>query len=221
MATLLVAGNQGHSAPAHLPDDDSVETLITAPAALLAPFIFPTQSAPHPYIQIDPTNMVPAKLKAAAVAFYQANQSLITNKNYLSVVDFSSSSDRARFFIIDMNSGAVLALHVAHGKNSDPTNQGLATLFSNIVGSEQSSLGFYLTAETYSSGHGLSLKLEGLSPTNSKVRERIIVLHGVDYVVESDIFPGRSWGCLAIAMRERDRVVEMLKGGSVIYAGLN
>ena len=61
----------------------------------------------------------------------------------------------------------------------------------------------------------------GLSSTNSNVRARAIVIHGASYVQESSVIQGRSWGCPAVAMENRDTVVKALKGGSLIYAVLD
>jgi len=118
-----------------------------------------------------------------------------------------------------MKSGAVQAVHVAHGSGSDPRNTGRATVFSNEDGSNCSSLGYYLTAETYDGKHGYSCRMDGLSTTNSNVRERAVVIHGADYVHDSDVKQGRSWGCFALAMTMRTSVIDRLKGGSLIYAG--
>ena len=90
-----------------------------------------------------------------------------------------------------------------------------------LAGSNASSLGYYMTAETYTGSHGYSLRLDGLSSTNSKVRSRAIVVHGADYVEEAAVIQGRSWGCPAVAMANRTTVINMIKGGSIIYAGLS
>lgn len=173
------------------------------------------------YDYVDPNHEVPDTLLKPAIAYFDANQDKIDNKNFLSVVDFNRNSKNSRFFIINMHTGAVWTIHVAHGKNSDPDNDGNATQFSNKPNSEMSSLGFYRTAETYSGKHGLSLRLDGLSSTNSNVRSRAVVVHGADYVRDTDVKPGRSWGCLAVSMNNRDKVVNQLKQGSIIYAAVS
>jgi hypothetical protein len=173
------------------------------------------------YGNLDPHHQVPTGLLTKAVLYYDANLSRIPNRDYLSVVDFSKNSRQSRFFIINMQSGAVLDLHVAHGSGSDPDNDGLATKFSNVSGSLQSSLGYYRTAETYYGKHGLSLRLDGLSSTHSNVRSRAIVVHSAAYVHDSDVKQGRSSGCLAVSSAQKDRVVSALKNGSIIYAGLS
>ena len=118
-----------------------------------------------------------------------------------------------------MKSGAVWSLHVAHGKGSDPEETGFATVFGNKSGSDRTSLGYYLTAETYSGKHGLSLRIDGLSSSNSNVREREVVVHGADYVHDIDLKAGRSDGCFAVPDDDHAHVIDVIKGGSLIYAG--
>lgn len=173
------------------------------------------------YDHLDPNRQVPTDLLKKAVLYYDQNYSKIANKTYLSVIDFKKKSSLPRFFIINMNTGAVWAIRTAHGKNSDLNHDGYADSFSNTSGSNQSSLGIYRAAETYSGSHGLSLRLDGLSSTNSNARARAIVIHGADYVQESNVIQGRSWGCPAVSMGNRTEVINRLKGGSIIYAGLS
>jgi hypothetical protein len=170
------------------------------------------------YGYIDPQHVVPTEVLKSALAYYDKNSAAIKNKNYLAVINFAKNSKEKRFFIINMNSGAVLSLHVAHGKGSDPDFDGLATKFSNQSGSNMSSVGYYLTGETYYGDHGYSLRLDGLSSTNSNARSRAIVIHGASYVHESNVIQGRSWGCPAVDMSVRDKVINYLKGKALIYA---
>jgi hypothetical protein len=170
------------------------------------------------YSYLDPNHVVPTKALADAVVYYEANKAKFANRNYISIINFAQSSKTARFYIVDLNSGGVWPIHVAHGKGSDADHDGYAEKFSNVSGSNASSLGFYKTAETYSGNHGLSLKLDGLSSTNSNVRARAIVIHGASYVQEKSVIQGRSWGCPAVDMAIRTKVVTALKGGSLIYA---
>lgn len=170
------------------------------------------------YDYLDPKKMVPSKVLAETVAYFDKNQSKIANKNYIAVINFGQSSKEKRFYIINMKTGEVMAIRTAHGKGSDPNHDGYADKFSNVSGSNASSLGFYTTAETYYGKHGYSLKLDGRSSTNSKARSRAIVIHGADYVRESNVIQGRSWGCPAVAMNLRTQVIDMLKGGVLINA---
>src|SRR5205085_584316 len=108
------------------------------------------------YANLDPGKTVPRDLLANAVLFFHANKAKVKNTSYVSVIDFSKHSGKKRLFIVDMRSGAVRAHVVAHGSGSDPGHTGIPTKFSNTNGSNMSSLGYYLTAETYSGKHGRS-----------------------------------------------------------------
>jgi len=169
------------------------------------------------YDYVDPQHLVPTQALSEALIYFDAHASSIANKNYLSVINFAQNSREKRFYIINMSTGAVWAIHVAHGKGSDPNYTGNATRFSNSSGSDMSSLGYYRTAETYDGEHGLSLRLDGLSSTNSNARDRAIVIHAATYVQESGIVQGRSWGCPAVSPSVKDTVINLLKGGSIIY----
>lgn len=172
------------------------------------------------YNNIDPTKTVPTSLLEKAILYYHFNKALVNNKSYLAVLDFSKSSTKKRFFIINMSTGAVWAVHVAHGKGSDADHDGFAEKFSNVANSNSSSLGVYLGAEIYSGAHGASLRLDGLSSTNSNARARAIVIHAADYVQDREVIQGRSWGCPAVSAANRDRVINSLKDGALIYTGL-
>lgn len=163
---------------------------------------------------IDPRHIVPAKPLQTALSYYKANRNRIGNPNYLSVIDFTQHASAKRLYLINMRTGAVERFLVAHGSGSDPSHTGYATYFSNEDRTHASSLGFYKTAETYDGEHGYSLRLDGLSSTNSNARERAIVVHGADYVAAL----GRSWGCPAVEPSQRGRLIGMVKGGSIIYA---
>lgn len=171
------------------------------------------------YDYVDPNRIVPDKHLEEAVIYYHKNKAKLKNPNYLSVIDFSKSSTQKRFYIINMTSGSVWNIHVAHGKGSDSNHDGFAEKFSNVSGSNASSLGFYRTTETYEGSNGYSLRLDGLSSTNSNANPRAIVIHGANYVQDSNVIQGRSWGCPAVSMANRTKLINLIKGGSLIYAG--
>jgi len=141
-------------------------------------------------------------------------------KNYLTVIDFSKSSNTKRLWIIDMVSHAVVYnTLVAHGRNSGDE---YAQNFSNMNSSYMSSLGFYATGEIYKGKHGQSLKLDGLeNGLNSNARTRGVVMHAADYV--SDTFIklhhrlGRSQGCPALPSGITAEVINLIKGKSCLF----
>lgn len=144
------------------------------------------------------------------------------------VLDFSAHSSAPRFHVIDRASGQVLqSFRVSHGHSSEgKRDDGYAEVFSNEDGSNASSLGLYLTGETYRSAvyPGLSMRLDGLSPTNSNARSRFIVVHEARYMEpeswkgKKTSRPGRSEGCFAFSKGDRDAVISHLQGGALIYA---
>lgn len=170
-------------------------------------------------VSVSPAQ-VPQDLFRKAEEYFRANSGRIANKNFMGIIDFSQHSSRARFYIIDMRGGGVRAIRVAHGKGSDPDHDGFATRFSNTPNSNSSSLGFYLTDETYIGKHGKSMRLQGLSSTNSNAMSRAIVIHEATYVQEANVKQGRSFGCPAVAASEIANVISSLKGGALIYGGL-
>ena len=164
---------------------------------------------------------IPEDLKRKALEYFNANSGRIENKRYLGIVDFAAHSSKDRFWILDMRTGAEHAMHVAHGTGSDPDADGYATKFSNTPNSKASSLGFYLTGALYTGKHGKSMRLHGLSSTNSNALTRAVVIHDSNYVREANVRQGRSFGCLAVANTEIGNVLASLRGGALIYAGLS
>lgn len=140
--------------------------------------------------------------------------------NLLTIIDYTKASHKKRLFVIDLENEKVLYhILVAHGKNSGVH---FAQDFSNKNRSLMSSPGFYTTAETYFGKHGYSLKLDGLEEgINDHARERLIVIHGADYVSEDFIQKydriGRSWGCPALPLDLTKEVINLIKEGSCLY----
>ncbi|ACF10766.1 conserved hypothetical protein [Chlorobaculum parvum NCIB 8327] len=163
----------------------------------------------------------PQALRLALQGYWNLySEGQLRRKDVLTVIDFSKPSDTKRLFIIDVSQGKILQSSlVAHGRNSGGV---YATNFSNRPGSYQSSLGFYLTSNTYDGKHGYSLVLKGIDRgINDNAEQRNIVLHGADYVSEQFIRCngrlGRSLGCPAVPMEERFEVIDKIKDGSCLF----
>lgn len=170
------------------------------------------------YNHLDPDRIVETEALSRAILYFHANQERIPNKKYITIINFHQHSGERRFYIINVSTGAVEALFTAHGSGSDKNNDGYADTFSNEENSHMSSLGFYLTAETYEGRNGYSLKMDGLSETNSKARERYVVMHKASYVTPDLPKMGMSWGCPALEVILYRRVIDTLKDGSLILA---
>jgi hypothetical protein len=140
--------------------------------------------------------------------------------NILSIVDFSQPSTSKRLYVIDLDNYSLLYnTWVAHGAK---TGKNSAAYFSNKPSSHKSSLGFYVTGETYNGSNGYSLKLQGMEKgINDFALRRGIVMHGADYVseeyIENQGYIGRSYGCPAIAAGISQELIDMVKDGTCLF----
>lgn len=179
-------------------------------------FLFaPKSSASGPLL--DPENLVPSTVLTKALSFLEKHKNVFPNDKIISIINYAIPSNKKRLFIINLQTGRIWPLHVAHGQGSDPSHQGVAKLFSNIAGSNASSLGFYRTKNVYEGKHGKSLRLEGLSETNSNAFDRSIVIHGADYIRDIDAVQGRSLGCPAVSQKNSSALIDQIKEGSLLY----
>lgn len=139
----------------------------------------------------------------------------------LTLIDYSRPSVEPRLWVFDYATGDMLFKElVAHGRN---TGENMARHFSDSMNSHQSSIGLFVTDDTYVGNNGYSLRLDGLEPGfNSRARERAIVMHGAPYVNEalaaSQGRIGRSWGCPALREGVARNVIDTIRGGGVIFS---
>ena len=210
------------------PDTANVGEPVVDASAFVLPMLTPAQRADivSRYAQLDPTGQVPRGLLEDAIEYFDVNKALIPQTSYFVVIDLSQYSGHDRFWLVDLTSGAVENHKVAHGKNSDPDNDGYATLFGNVPGSEKSSLGFFVTGEIYDGTHPHSMRIDGLSPdgspngmANTNVRERAVVVHEASYVSDSNTSQqGRSDGCFALDPNIELGMVDRIHDGTLMYA---
>jgi len=151
------------------------------------------------------------------IGYYNLKKHNVVRSNKMAIADFRQSSKEKRFYIIDFENNILLfQSYVAHGENS---GNKIPISFSNEENSLKSSIGFYVTKEVYIGSNGLSLRVDGMDDGyNNNARERMVVIHGADYV--SDRLVGTSKGCLAVSYEDRDIVVRLLsyKSGVFIYS---
>ncbi|MFH7016959.1 murein L,D-transpeptidase catalytic domain family protein [Flavobacterium sp. FlaQc-47] len=175
------------------------------------------------YNTLNPNNFNLPELRTFSEAlkgFYLLREKGVIQKDILTVIDFSLSSNIKRLWVIDLSTNTILLNSlVAHGRN---TGEEFASDFSNSNSSFKSSLGFYATGEVYNGKHGASLRLDGLERgVNDHARERAVVLHGADYVSESFIRDhkrlGRSQGCPAVPVALTNEIIELIKNKSCLY----
>lgn len=142
-------------------------------------------------------------------------------KHVLTVIDYSLPSSKKRMWVFDLDKEKLLYnTYVAHGKNSGLT---VPHHFSNRNSSKETSLGTFVTQDTYYGHKGYSLNLKGLEKGfNDNAYSRRVVVHGAWYMEPSFISKsgraGRSWGCPAIAQSMARGVINSIKNGSVLFA---
>ena len=147
-------------------------------------------------------------------------------KPYLYFVDYGLSNTTPRGFIFDMEQMRLIEgpFIVAHGRGSSAGKYGVPTRFSNRSGAATTSLGLYVTQESYEfSGHAggqlyhsIGLRLDGKSGQfNDAARARGVVMHGAPYVTPSG--SGRSEGCPAVEQARARRLIPMIENGSVVF----
>ncbi len=149
------------------------------------------------------------------------------------IVDYGIASTNLRFFLLDLKTGEVVKYLSSHGLGSGKSN--FAFKFSNIKDSKQTSLGIYLTGDSYLGKYGRTLRMYGLQGSNDQAYNRDIVLHGAWYADEdfiNSIDPltgmkygrlGLSWGCPAVPQAAIQGLIATLGNGSLVmhyYASL-
>jgi hypothetical protein len=139
----------------------------------------------------------------------------------LTLIDYSLPSVEPRLWVFDLATGHLLYKElVAHGRN---TGENLSVNFSDRLNSRQSSIGLFVTRDTYVGSNGYSLRLDGLEPGfNASALERAIVMHGAPYV-SAEIAArqgrlGRSWGCPALREAVARQVIDTVRDGGVIFS---
>lgn len=170
---------------------------------------------------IDSTEISTPAFNLALNGFYDLKmKGLLGNDTLLTIVDFSRPSIKNRFFILDLKNNKLLKnTLVAHGMQSGLDE---AESFSNRRMSNKSSLGLYVTRETYEGKHGYSLRIDGMSiGLNDNARKRAIVIHGANYVSQEFIAEngrlGRSFGCPSVPMDESQEIIDLIKNGTCLY----
>jgi hypothetical protein len=139
----------------------------------------------------------------------------------LTVIDYSKPSTERRLWVFDLNAKELVYEElVAHGQG---TGANMATKFSNENESHQSSLGLFVTRDTYVGKNGYSLRLDGLDRgVNDRARERAIVMHGAPYVstdfVKANGRLGRSWGCPAVSDAVAKKMIDFVKDGGLVFS---
>lgn len=150
-------------------------------------------------VPLDPALLIKAKRE------YKARKNQLRNRRYVTIVDYRQNLFQQRLYVYDLEKQqVVLNSRVAHAFR---TGILYPTSFSNVEGSEQSCYGTFITAETFAGKFGNSMRLDGISSTNTKARARAIIFHeGYTY----------SAACYMTAPQVNERLIQLIKGKSLV-----
>jgi hypothetical protein len=130
---------------------------------------------------------------------------------YVVMIDYSKPIYAERLYIVNTKQQRIeMTSIVSHAFKSGMV---YAKDFSNVEESLKSSLGVYLTENTYYGKYGYSLALKGMDKTNSNAKKRNIVFHS-----SKKMSTKWSHGCFAVPDKKSRKIIEMIKGGSLVYA---
>lgn len=172
-------------------------------------------------IHSQASNLNTQILRMALKAYSKAHIKLGRNKEILTIIDFTKPSTERRLWVIDLHTLRVLYnTWVTHGRNSGGLN---ATSFSNQPGSLKSSLGVFVTEQTYVGNVGYAVRLRGLEPgINDNAYSRAVVVHGAWYADQNVARKygqlGRSFGCPAVSDKIARPLINTIKDNSVVFA---
>jgi hypothetical protein len=172
-------------------------------------------------LKAQASNIDDKVLRLGLVAYANAYKRGYVKKPILTIIDYSKPSSQKRLWVFDIQKNRILFnTYVTHGKNSGGAS---ATSFSNHPGSLKSSIGVFVTAESYVGKNGYSLRLKGLEQgVNDHAYRRAIVIHGANYANPDNIRTygqiGRSWGCPAVDANLAKPLINTIKENSLVVA---
>lgn len=146
----------------------------------------------------------------------------LDKKRVFALIDYTAPSNERRMFLVDRQTGKISKMAVAHGKfNASMINTHLsynknsvkwAKYFSNDLGSNAPSSGFFVSGVEYEGKFGRSMVLHGLEEgVNDNACQRAVVIHKHLMVTKSSAHL-LSAGCPMISRDYIDHVINLLEG---------
>ncbi len=161
----------------------------------------------------------PTAVKYALKGYkYAGKHAKLNGSDYLTLVNFNKPDTAKRLNVINLkNDKVVFTAHVAQGSGSGEGT--MAKRFSNGFDTHESSLGTFVTQNTYYGHHGRELHINGLEHgLNNNARARAVIIHSAWYVHAANTPQGHSWGCFAVSQKKAQKLIDLVKGGSVLFA---
>lgn len=146
----------------------------------------------------------------------------LDKKRVFALIDYTAPSNDRRMFLVDRETGEISKMAVAHGRyNASMINTHLsynknsikwAKYFSNELGSNAPSSGFFVSGVEYEGKFGRSMVLHGLETgVNDNACQRAVVIHKHLMVTKSSARL-LSAGCPMISKDYIDHVINLLEG---------
>ncbi len=138
------------------------------------------------------------------------------NTNVGVIIDYSIHSGNHRGFLVDLPSKNILkSFLVAHGSGMGE-QKGRPLGFSNVEGSNASSIGMAVIDGRDYSNWGINVKywLKGLDKSNSNLKKRVVVLHSWEGIPDENIYPNtiiQSQGCPTVSNRTMRYLDDFIK----------
>ena len=215
---LALAVAAGVLVPRSIDASDAAPSAVTVDATAATSADFTRESFSREELGSVDVDVFDLALSAASCAVRSGE---VGQPRTLTVIDYSRPSTEKRLWVYDLNARELLYEElVAHGQGSGAN---VATKFSNQPDSHQTSLGLFVTDETYVGKNGYSLRLDGLDKgVNDRARDRAIVMHGAPYVspefIKANGRLGRSHGCPAVSDAVARQLIDRVKGGGLVFA---
>jgi len=178
------------------------------PEVTLKPRPIPVKSPVRPPSRhrdaTTPDVAVIALAEAAALEFR------VPNRRHVVVIDYDRSLFAERLFVVDMKKKAViLRSRVSHAMKSGKI---FPSDFSNIPETGKSCVGAFRTGESYHGRFGYAMRIDGLEwGVNDNARRRAIVFHDYEAPV------AYSKGCFITPPKVNRRLIDIIKGGTLVY----
>lgn len=149
------------------------------------------------------------KLLQAAKQLQHNHVKKLKNKNKLVIIDYSLPVFKKRLWVINPKTNKV----IFHSRVGHAGMSGIiyATNFSNVPKSYKSSIGSFMTLNTYRGKFGYSLNIKGLDKgINNNAYKRRIIFHKMT---------NKPWslGCFTVPQKNTKKLINLIKGGTFVY----
>lgn len=149
------------------------------------------------------------RLLHAAKQLQRSHIKKLKKRGRLVIIDYSLPVYKKRLWVINSKTNEI----IFHSRVGHAWRSGIiyATDFSNVSKSNKSSIGSFVTLNTYKGKFGYSLNIKGLDKgVNNLAYRRRIIFHKMT---------NKPWslGCFTVPQKKVKKLINLIKGGTFIY----